>query len=162
MNEKSQRKLFNELEKRDIKNFVGVPDSTMKYFIDEGLKKKKILITTREEEAIGIASGMSMSGEKSLVFMQNAGFANSLSTITSLVQLYKIPMILLIGWRGYLKNDAPEHEKIGKIQPKLLKTIGLKSKIINEKNLNDTLNWALLELKKGKLVGLVIKREFID
>ncbi len=162
MNEKSQRKLFNELEKRDIKNFVGVPDSTMKYFIDEGLKKKKILITTREEEAIGIASGMSMSGEKSLVFMQNAGFANSLSTITSLVQLYKIPMILLTGWRGYLKNDAPEHEKIGKIQPKLLKTIGLKSKIINEKNLNDTLNWALLELKKGKLVGLIIKREFID
>ncbi len=162
MNEKSQRKLFNKLEKRGIKNFVGVPDSTMKYFIDEGLKKKKILITTREEEAIGIASGMSMSGEKSLVFMQNAGFANSLSTITSLVQLYEIPMILLIGWRGYLKNDAPEHEKIGRIQPKLLKTIGLESKIINEKNLNDTLNWALLELKKGKLVGLVIKREFID
>ena len=162
MNEELQRKIFNLLAKNGVDNFVGVPDSTMKYFIDEGLKKKKILITTREEEAIGIASGTSMSGEKSLVFMQNAGFANSLSTITSLVQLYKIPMILLIGWRGYLKNDAPEHEKIGKIQPKLLKTIGLKSKIINEKNLNDTLNWALLELKKGKLVGLIIKREFID
>lgn len=162
MKEESQRKLFNKLEKKGIKNFIGVPDSTMKYFIDEGLKKKKILITTREEEAIGIASGTSMSGEKSLVFMQNAGFANSLSTITSLVQLYKIPMILLIGWRGYLKNDAPEHEKIGKIQPKLIKTIGLKSKIINEKNLNEVSNWALSELKKGKLVGLIIKREFID
>lgn len=162
MKEESQRKLFNKLEKRGIKNFIGVPDSTMKYFIDEGLKKNKILITTREEEAIGIASGMSLSGEKSLVFMQNAGFANSLSTITSLVQLYKIPMILLIGWRGYLKNDAPEHEKIGKIQPKLIKTIGLKSKIINEKNLNEASNWALSELKKGKLVGLIIKREFID
>ncbi len=162
MKEESQRKLFNKLEKRGIKNFIGVPDSTMKYFIDEGLKKNKILITTREEEAIGIASGMSLSGEKSLVFMQNAGFANSLSTITSLVQLYKIPMILLIGWRGYLKNDAPEHEKIGKIQPKLIKTIGLKSKIIDEKNLNEASNWALSELKKGKLVGLIIKREFID
>ncbi len=162
MKEESQRKLFNKLEKRGIKNFIGVPDSTIKYFIDQGLKKNKILITTREEEAIGIASGMSLSGEKSLVFMQNAGFANSLSTITSLVQLYKIPMILLIGWRGYLKNDAPEHEKIGKIQPKLIKTIGLKSKIIDEKNLNEASNWALSELKKGKLVGLIIKREFID
>ena len=162
MKEESQRKLFNILVKKGIENFVGVPDSTMKYFIDEGLKKKKILISTREEEAIGIAAGMSLSGSKSLVFMQNAGFANSLSTITSLVQLYQIPMILVIGWRGFLKNDAPEHEKIGKIQPKLIKTIGLESKIIDDKNFKNVCNWALLELKKGKLVGLIIKRDFID
>ncbi|MCH7679710.1 hypothetical protein IID10_10160 [candidate division KSB1 bacterium] len=96
MKEESQRNFFNILVKKGIENFVGVPDSTIKYFIDEGLKKKKILIATREEEAIGIATGMSLSGEKSLVFMQNAGFANSLSTITSLLQLYQIPMILLM------------------------------------------------------------------
>ena len=162
MNEKHQRKLFNLLIKKNIENFVGVPDSTMKYFIDEGLKKKKILITTREEEAIGIATGMSLSGKKSLVFMQNAGFANSISTITSLAQLYEIPLILLIGWRGYLKNDAPEHEKIGEIQPKLFKTMGLKTKIVNEKNLMESCNWAVSNLKKGKLIGLVIKREFLD
>ena len=111
MKEISQRKFFNLLEKKGIESFIGVPDSTMKYFIDEGLKKKKILITTREEEAIGIATGMSLSGKKIVVFMQNAGFANSLSTITSLLQLYEIPIILIIGWRGFLKNDAPEHEK---------------------------------------------------
>jgi sulfopyruvate decarboxylase TPP-binding subunit len=106
LKEVTQRKIFNILNRKGIKNFVGVPDSTMKHFIDEGLKKEKILITTREEEAIGIAAGMSMSNEKSLVFMQNAGFANSLSTITSLIKLYEIPMILLIGWRGFLKDDA--------------------------------------------------------
>ncbi len=162
MNEESQRNLFNLLLKKGIENFVGVPDSTMKYFIDEGLKKKKLLIATREEEAIGIATGMSLSGEKSLVFMQNAGFANSLSTITSLVQLYEIPIILLIGWRGFLKNDAPEHEKIGKIQPQLIKILGLESKTVDEKNCESTCDWTLLQLKKGKSVGLVIKREFVD
>ena len=72
MNEESQRNLFNLFLKKGIKNFVGVPDSTMKYFIDEGLKKKKILIATREEEAIGIATGMSLSDTKTVVFMQNA------------------------------------------------------------------------------------------
>ena len=110
-----QKKIFNFLLKNGIDNFVGVPDSTLKDFISEGLKEKKIIITTREEEAIGIATGMSLSQSNSLVFMQNAGFANSLSTITSLVQLYNIPMIFLIGWRGYLAEDAPEHKKIGKI-----------------------------------------------
>ena len=83
-----QKNVFNYLLKNDVKNFIGVPDSTMKHFINEGFKKNKILITTREEEAIGVAAGMSMSRSDSLVFMQNAGFANSLSTITSLVQLY--------------------------------------------------------------------------
>lgn len=162
MKETSQRKIFNILKKKGIKNFVGVPDSTMKYFIDEGLKKKKILITTKEEEAIGIAAGMSMSNEKSLVFMQNAGFANSLSTITSLVQLYQIPMIFLIGWRGFLKEDAPEHEKIGKIQPDLIKIIGLESRIIDDKNFEKNCDWAITKLKKGKNIGLIIKRDFLD
>ena len=157
-----QKKVFNYLLKNDIKNFIGVPDSTMKYFIDEGFKKNKILITTREEEAIGVAAGMSMSRSNSLVFMQNAGFANSLSTITSLVQLYKIPMIFLIGWRGFLKNDAPEHTKIGKIQPKLLHALSLQSKIVNEKNWRMSCDWALKLIKKGSPCALILIRDFID
>ena len=87
MKKLTQRQIFDYLFNNGIENFVGVPDSTMKYFIDQGLKRKKILITTREEEAIGIASGFALSKSNSLVFMQNAGFANSISTITSLVQL---------------------------------------------------------------------------
>ena len=173
MKEITQRKIFDYLLKNKIYNFVGVPDSTMKYFIDQGLKRKKILIATREEEAIGIAVGMSLRFEKtrkiisksqsnSLVFMQNAGFANSMSTITSLVQLYQIPMIFLIGWRGFLKNDAPEHTKIGKIQPKLLQALSLQSKILNEKNWKKSCDWALTLIKKGKPCALILIRDFID
>ena len=162
MKEIAQRNFFNFLVKNGIEDFIGVPDSTMKYIIDEGLKKNKILIATREEEAIGIAAGMSLSKSDSLVFMQNAGFANSLSTITSLVQLYQIPMIFLIGWRGFLKNDAPEHTKIGKIQPKLLQTLSLQSKILNEKNWKAACNWALKLIKEKKPCALILKRDFID
>ena len=157
-----QKKVFNYLLKNGVKNFIGVPDSTMKYFIDEGLKKNKILITTKEEEAIGIAAGMSMSKSNSLVFMQNAGFANSISTITSLVQLYEIPMIFLIGWRGFLKNDAPEHAKIGKIQPKILQALSLQSKVLNEKNWKTSSDWALKLIKSGKPCALILIRDFID
>jgi len=157
-----QKKVFNYLLKNEVKNFIGVPDSTMKHFINEGFKKNKILITTREEEAIGIAAGMSMSRSNSLVFMQNAGFANSISTITSLVQLYEIPMIFLIGWRGFLKNDAPEHAKIGKIQPKLLQALSLQSKVLNEKNWKTSSDWALKLIKRGKPCALILIRDFID
>ena len=162
MNEKSQRQVFTYLQKKYIENFVGVPDSTMKFFIEEGFKRKAILIANREEEAIGIATGMILSKSPALVFMQNAGFANSLSTITSLVELYQIPMLFLIGWRGFLKNDAPEHEKIGQIQPELLDSLGLENRILTDKNFKNNCDWALSKIKKNKPVALIIRRDFLD
>ena len=157
MKEIHQRDTFDYLIKNKIENFIGVPDSTMKYFIDQGFKHKKVLIT-REDEAIGIASGFALSKSKSLVFMQNAGFANSISTITSLVQLYEIPLIFLIGWRGYLKKDAPEHVKIGKIQPNLLRLLDLQGKIITDKNWKQSCNWALKKLSNNESCALIIRR----
>ena len=162
MNEKVQRKIFQYLQKNKIDNFVGVPDSTLKHFIDEGLKHKKILIANREEEAIGIGAGMILAGSPTVMFMQNAGFANSISTITSLIQLYQIPMVFLIGWRGYLKNDAPEHEKIGRIQPKLLENLELENKILTEKTWEKNCKWALSKMRKNIPVALIIRREFLD
>lgn len=162
MKESVQRKIFDYLSSGGIENFIGVPDSTMKHFVDQGMKKKKVLISTREEEAIGIATGMSLSKSHSLVFMQNAGFANSLSTITSLVELYRIPLLFLIGWRGYLKNDAPEHTKIGKIQPQLIKSLGLESRVLNDANWKDICSWAIKKIKKNQYCVLIIRRDFLD
>ena len=162
MKESFQRKIADHLSHNSVSNFVGVPDSTLKYFIDQGLKKNQVIITTREEEAIGIATGMSLAGSNSLVFMQNAGFANSISTIASLVQLYRIPLIFFIGWRGFLPTDAPEHVKIGKIQPQLLKTLGLQSKILTETNWKECCNWALRRIRKELPSALIVKREFHD
>jgi sulfopyruvate decarboxylase TPP-binding subunit len=94
--------------------------------------------------------------------MQNAGCANSISTITSLVQLYEFPIVFLIGWRGYLKDDAPEHYKIGRIQPELLKAIGIDSKIITDSNLKECCKWAMNKINNSIPCALIIKREFHD
>ena len=158
MKESTQRKIFQYFLKKNIENFVGVPDSTLKFFIDEGIKTKKVIIATREEEAIGIACGMQLSNSKSLVFMQNAGFANSISTIASLVDLYKIPLIFLIGWRGYLKTDAPEHLKIGKIQKKLLDALELESKTLTDQNWKSCCSWAIKKTQKNESCAIIVRR----
>jgi hypothetical protein len=54
------------------------------------------------------------------------------------------------------------HEKIGEIQPELIKIIGLESKIINDKNFKNVCDWAIMKLKKEKIVALIIKRDFLD
>ena len=105
---------------------------------------------------------MLLADSPSLVFMQNAGFANSLSTITSLVQLYEFPLIFLIGWRGFQKNDAPEHKKIVKIQTKLLSSLDMDTKILNENNWKTACTWAVKKTHNGKSCALIIPREFVD
>ena len=158
MKEITQKKIFNYLLNKKIENFIGVPDSTLKYFISEGIKRKKVIISTREEEAIGIACGMQLSNSSSLVFMQNAGFASSIGTIASLVDMYKIPLKFLIGRRGYLKTDAPEHLKIGKIQKKLLKALDLQTKILTDENWEKNCNWATQKIKKNQSCVIIIRR----
>ena len=159
MKKNTQRKIFDFFVKKGFNDFIGVPDSTFSEFIRHGLKKNKIIITTREEEAIGVATGISLARNFSLVFMQNAGFANTLSTIASLVQLYQIPIIFLIGWRGYLKTDAPEHIKIGQIQPKLLKALSLETRIISEKKWRKNCQWAFNKITHNRPCALIIRRE---
>ena len=162
MKNENQKLLCDFLLENGIENLVGVPDSTLKHFIAQGLKKKKNIIATREEEAIGIGTGMILSNSQTIVYMQNAGFANSISTITSLVQLYRIPILFIIGWRGYLKNDAPEHSKIGIIQPKLLKAVGMDSKTLTESNWKQCCKWAINKMNHSTSCALIIKREFYD
>ncbi|CAI9832566.1 Sulfopyruvate decarboxylase subunit alpha [Nitrosopumilaceae archaeon] len=162
MNEEAQRDAFMYMLKKGVTDFVGVPDSTLKHFIAEGLARKKAVIATREEEAIGIAAGMSMSGGIPLVFMQNAGLANSISTITSLVRMYEIPMIFLVGWRGYLDDDAPEHRTVGRIQPKLLELAGIEARVISEDDWMEGCSWALRTAKDGGRCALVVRRMFHD
>ena len=162
MRNENQKRMCNFLLNNGIENLVGVPDSTLKHFIAEGLKLKKNIIATREEEAIGIGTGMTISNSPTIIYMQNAGFANSISTITSLVKLYKIPLLFIIGWRGYLKNDAPEHKLIGKIQPKLLKLINLEARVVTDTNWKNNSKWALKKIQQQIPCVLIVRRMNVE
>jgi sulfopyruvate decarboxylase TPP-binding subunit len=162
MKNENQKQMCKFLLKNGIENIVGVPDSTLKPFIAESLKLKNTIVATREEEAIGIGTGMTLSNSPTIIYMQNAGFANSISTITSLVKLYKIPLLFIIGWRGYLKNDAPEHELVGKIQPELLKLINLESRILTDANWEKNSMWALKKIEQQIPCALIVRRMKIE
>jgi sulfopyruvate decarboxylase TPP-binding subunit len=105
---------------------VGVPCSKFKDLIDY----EKTIITTTEEEAIGIAVGAKLMGKNPLVFIQNSGLGRCIDIITSLLQPYNIKIDLLISIR-----HKPEHHRyMGKITKKLLKLLNyINYKFIEEK-----------------------------
>ncbi|MHA1966412.1 MAG: thiamine pyrophosphate-binding protein [Candidatus Hodarchaeales archaeon] len=107
----------------------GVPCSYFKDFLaylsfNETKTPLKHILATREDEAIGIASGVSLSGKNALLYMQNSGIGNIGDALTSLAQLYKLPMLILVSYRGLESdNDFPEHSIMGEINEPLLKTL---------------------------------------
>lgn len=153
------------LKKHEFNFFVGVPCTILKSTIETLLADPEVtcIIATREEEAIGIATGVSLSGKKPVVFMQNSGLGDSINALTSLVLLYKIPMLLLITWRGYQGKDAPEHLIMGKCMPKLLRNVGVPAQVLPKKGAEKVISGAAKMIeKKHAPVALVIKRGVVE
>lgn len=115
------------LQKHDIAFFAGVPDSLLKEFLSELSQKASYeshFICANEGNAVALAAGYHLStGKLPLVYMQNSGLGNSVNPLMSLChrQVYSIPMLLLIGWRGEPgESDEPQHVAMGSITPQLL------------------------------------------
>ena len=85
-----------------------------------------------------------------------------ISFIITIMRSIDIPIIFLVGWRGYLSGDAPEHKKIGEIQPDLIKILKLPSKVITEKNWKNACLWAIKKTQNNTACALIIRREFLD
>ena len=131
--------------------------------------KKLILknhkITANEGGAIALAAGYYLStGKTPLVYFQNSGLGNAINPLLSLcdTSVYKIPMIILIGWRGDPGIlDEPQHIKQGAIQERLLNTLEIPYEIID----NELKNYAIISnlISKSKNedrpVALLVKKK---
>jgi phosphonopyruvate decarboxylase len=126
----SPGKLYDFLKKKDVSFFTGVPDSLLKHFlkyVQDHSSPDEHIITANEGLAVGLASGYHFAtGKLPLVYLQNSGLGNLINPLTSLAdkEMYSIPMLLLIGWRGKPgTKDEPQHVKMGRITKELLEVL---------------------------------------
>jgi phosphonopyruvate decarboxylase len=143
--------------------YTGVPCSILKGVINYLSEAPDVpyIPATREDEAIGIATGAYLAGKKPVVLMQNSGLGNSISVLASLVLLYEIPLLLLISWRGYQGKDAPEHIIMGKATVKLLEDIGVPTRILPKEKAEETISDAVKIMEKKNIPAAIIVRRGI-
>jgi len=130
---------YDQLASHGVDFFTGVPDSLLKEFclcIDDRIPRDKHIITANEGNAVALATGYYLA-QKSLplVYMQNSGLGNAVNPLLSLCDpdVYSIPMLVMIGWRGEPGvKDEPQHAKQGKVQLKLLESMDIPYKIISK------------------------------
>ncbi len=159
---------FKILQKNDINFFTGVPDSLLKELNNVILKntnENNHIVTSNEGSSIALATGYHLSTNKiPLVYLQNSGFGNTINPILSLASddVYSIPMILLIGWRGEPSvKDEPQHCSQGKYMEKMLESINLPFRILpdNLEDVKSMLDDTLENLKETKKPHVILVKK---
>ncbi|MFH2115685.1 MAG: phosphonopyruvate decarboxylase, partial [Spirochaetota bacterium] len=119
--------------------FTGVPDSLLKdlcAYITEHCPSDNHVIAANEGGAVALAAGYHLAtGKAGVVYMQNSGTGNAVNPLLSLADpdVYAIPMLLVIGWRGEPGvHDEPQHKKQGRVQEALLGALGYRYEVMAE------------------------------
>lgn len=163
-----QKRFLTALEENGIRFFTGVPDSLLNDFcncIKENVPADRHVIAANEGNAIALAAGYSFGKDcVPLVYMQNSGIGNALNPLVSLADrnVYGVPMVLLIGWRGDpAVKDWAQHKTQGEITTGLLDLMHIPYRIVHDDNdaIGETAAWAANTARSTSApVALVAKK----
>lgn len=161
--------LLQQIEKMGIEVIAGVPDSTLKQFCD-GLQlyrgRFRHYVTANEGAAVGLAVGNFLAtGKPACIYMQNSGIGNAVNPIASLAngEVYGIPMLFLVGWRGEPGvKDEPQHVFQGKITCALFDTLGIPYAVVEagttKEEMRAILGEAAEHLAGQRQFALIVKK----
>jgi sulfopyruvate decarboxylase alpha subunit len=124
------------LKDNDIRFVAYVPDNVLVPLIEEIAADNYFLSigATREDEAVGAATGAYMAGLRSAVMMQTSGFALIANALASLVVPYQIPAILVISERGTMGEFNIVQTLIARTVRPVLETLGIVHHTLSEES----------------------------
>ena len=162
---------IEKLRENGIDCFAGVPDSLLKNicaYITDHFDAAHNIIAANEGAAVGLAAGHYLAtGKPACVYMQNSGEGNIINPLASLTdqEVYNIPVLLLIGWRGRPGvHDEPKHIKQGKVTTNLLDVLGINYDVLSkeEDKAAKQIAKAIDALKKKEVYALVIEKDTFE
>ncbi|MHA1963242.1 MAG: thiamine pyrophosphate-binding protein [Candidatus Thorarchaeota archaeon] len=155
-------KFLGFLEDKGFSFATGVPCSYFSRMIKEFENQESInyIPASREDEAVGIASGVAFGGARAFVIMQNSGYATIGDALTSLAQLYKLPMLLIISWRGLEPDrDFPEHSLMGEVTEDTLGSYRVPYWELKQEEWQQTIELVLTKMDEtSRPVALLVKQ----
>ena len=155
----------------DADFYTGVPDSQLRALCDAlihryGTDPKHHVIAANEGNCAAIAAGYHLAtGKVPVVYLQNSGEGNLINPVASLLsdQVYAIPMIFVIGWRGEPGvHDEPQHVFQGQVTLRLLQDMEIEAFVISPDTSTNEVQQAMERfrplLAAGKNVAFVVRK----
>lgn len=154
-----------ELVKNGLGPVIEVPCSYLKDFLNylkDNSDAIQVINPVNEAIVMGIAAGEYLgSGKLPVIAIQNSGLMNTFNALTSLDQIYNIPVFMMVTWRGEggIGFDAPEHDITGEKLLEILQTFNLPYEIADgNRYKNQVKELKEIALRTQKPVVLVIKK----
>jgi sulfopyruvate decarboxylase subunit alpha len=101
--------IYDSLKASGIRLMSVLPETWLVHIIRIADEDPDVTLVrvAKEEEGVGISAGAHLAGVKSAMLMQNHGFLASINGIVSLAHLYRIPLLMLISYRGEFGERDP-------------------------------------------------------
>src|ERR687888_454005 len=117
VSETNSKVVYEALKSAGVRICSALPETWLVHLIRmaEDDPAMTLVRLAKEEEGIGISAGAHFAGVKSAMLMQNHGFLQSVNGLVSLAQLYKIPLLMLISYRGEFGERDPWQTQGGSV-----------------------------------------------
>ena len=119
--------IYDALKACEIRMMSALPETWLVHLIRLADDDPEVTLVrlAKEEEGVGISAGAHLAGVKSAMMCQNHGFLQSINGIVTLAHLYKIPLLLLISYRGEFGERDPWQTQGGGVTEGLLRELGI-------------------------------------
>jgi sulfopyruvate decarboxylase alpha subunit len=126
-NESWHEAVIRAFKNNDVRFIVYVPDNVLRPLIEAVHADDYFTAFTvaREEEAIGIVSGLAMAGSRGIVLMQTSGFATLANVLASLCVAAQIPALMMVSERGTLGDFQIGQAIVCRTMRPILETLGI-------------------------------------
>src|SRR6476646_2552946 len=123
----SSRAIYDALKASGIGLLSALPETWLVHLIRMADEDPEMILVrlAKEEEGVGVSAGAHLAGAKSAMLMQNHGFLASVNGIVSFAHLYKIPLLMLVSYRGTFGERDPWQTQGGSVTERVLRALAI-------------------------------------
>ena len=145
--------VYDALKACGVRLMSALPETWLVHLIrmaDEDPEMTLVRIA-KEEEAIGISAGAHLAGMSSAALMQNHGLLASVNGIVSFAQLYRMPLLMVVSYRGHFGERDPWQTQGGSATEPVLRALGIPYTFLDtpatvQKKIAEAQTWAYASL----------------
>jgi sulfopyruvate decarboxylase subunit alpha len=127
VSEANSRILYDALKACGVRLVSALPETWLVHLVALAEEDPGMILVrlAKEEEGVGISAGAHLAGVRSAMLMQNHGLLASVNGLVSLAQLYRIPLLMLVSWRGEMGEEHPWQTEGGLLTEPVLRALGI-------------------------------------
>ncbi len=156
-----ENEIIELLKKYKIVYALTLPCAKIKRLLNLTEENLHHIPLSREEEGVGISTGIHLAGKRSVMMFQSGGIGNSLNALLSLAKVYEIPIPMIISWRGIYKEKIEAQKPMGEYLPGIFEAVELPYVLVEEKDDTKKIEEAFsMAYEKSIPIGIFVSPKF--